>query len=81
MACNSDEEAMAHIVARYGEFVLLQPTLGGANLILWAAGPVMTLIGFGMAWLYLRRRKIGAPSTEQPLSDDEKARLDKILKG
>lgn len=81
LAGDSDAEAMNFIVARYGEFVLLQPTIGGSNLILWAAGPAMALVGLVMALLYIRRRKDSKPVTEIPLNDEEKARLDEILKG
>ncbi len=37
-AGDTDDEAIAFIVDRYGEYVLLTPTTGGANLILWLAG-------------------------------------------
>lgn len=78
-AGDTDVEAVAFIVDRYGEYVLLNPTADGVNLILWFAGPAMLLAGVGVAALYLRRRRLGA-SVEAPLSDEEARRLDEILK-
>ncbi|MBC7739072.1 MAG: cytochrome c-type biogenesis protein CcmH, partial [Candidatus Saccharibacteria bacterium] len=42
---DTDTQAMAYIVDRYGEFVLLNPPARGANLVLWLAGPGMFLAG------------------------------------
>ena len=44
VAGDSDQEAVDFIVARYGEYVLLQPDLRGANWLLWGAGPLMLLL-------------------------------------
>ncbi|MCE6953273.1 cytochrome c-type biogenesis protein CcmH [Cereibacter sphaeroides] len=80
VAGDSDAEVMDFVVDRYGEYVLLNPTTGGANLILWIAGPAMLTAGLGIAALYLRRRR-NAPEPEAArLSEDEKARLAEILK-
>ena len=38
---DSNEEVVEFIVDRYGEFVLLKPTTGGWNWLLWAAGPIL----------------------------------------
>ena len=59
VAGDSDEQAIAFIVARYGEFVLLKPTGGGANIILWASGPLMLLGALIFAAIYLNRRRTG----------------------
>lgn len=81
VAGDSDDATIAYIVQRYGEFVLLEPTTKGANILLWLAGPAMLGGGLIGSWLYLRRRS-GAPRTaESALSAEEKAKLDEILKG
>lgn len=81
VAGDSDEEAMEFIVDRYGEYVLLRPLTGGANWMLWAAGPLM-LLGSGlMGWAYLRGRARKPAKAENTLSDEEKERLQKILDG
>lgn len=79
VAGDTDDEAIAFIVDRYGEFVLLRPTTGGANWLLWAAGPAMFLLALILGGLYLRGRAGGAAPQEAALSPDEKARLQAIL--
>jgi len=79
VAGDSNEAAVAYIVDRYGEYVLLRPRMTGENIALYAAGPVMLLIGFGIALVYLRRRR-GTPEPQlAALSEAERARLREIL--
>lgn len=80
VAGDTDAEAVEFIVARYGEFVLLNPTVSGANWLLWGAGPLMLLLAGGGGLMYLRGRARAKPVTEAPLSAEEQARLDDILK-
>jgi len=80
VAGDSDEQAVAFIVDRYGEYVLLNPTTRGANLVLWLAGPAMLLAGLGGALIYLRRRRDTYEPQPAELSDAEKARLEEILR-
>ncbi|ETX30776.1 cytochrome c-type biogenesis protein [Roseivivax isoporae] len=75
---DSDAEVVDFIVDRYGEFVLLRPTTGGWNWILWAAGPAMALLALGLAGVYVRGRS-AAPENTPPLSDAEQARLRQLL--
>ena len=77
---DTDEEAVAFIVARYGEFVLLNPTVSGANWLLWGAGPLMLLLASGVGMISLRGRSKATAPGEEPLSDQERARLDDILR-
>ena len=80
VAGDSDAEIIDFLVARYGEFVLLNPTTGGANWLLWAAGPLMLLLAGGMGLAYLRGRSRATTAAETPLSSEEQARLDDILR-
>lgn len=80
VAGDSDAQTLDYIVARYGEYVLLDPTGRGANMLLWWAGPLMLLGGGGAAFAYLRRRKAHPESPAQALNPDEAARLAEILK-
>ena len=59
VAGDSDDEAIAFIVARYGEYVLLRPNSSGSNLVLGLAGPGLLLLALGVAVLYVRRRGQG----------------------
>ncbi len=79
VAGDSDEEVMAFVVDRFGEYVLLKPTATGTNMILWLAGPAMLLVGVGLGVAFVRRRASSEAATEAVLTDEEKSRLDKIL--
>lgn len=79
VAGDSNEEVVAFIVDRYGEYVLLRPTTKGANWLLWAAGPLMLLLAAAMAWAYLRGRSRAARPQESALTEDEQERLRRIL--
>ena len=76
VAGDSDEAVINFVVERYGEFVLMTPNKDGANLILWAAGPVLFLMALFGGILYTRRRAAGG---NDALSDAEQARLAEIL--
>ena len=80
VAGDSNEEVVDYIVDRYGEYVLLNPTTGGANLLLWLAGPLMLGAGLLMGGLYMRRRSLAAEPGAQHLSAEEEARLRDILR-
>ncbi|MGR3484699.1 MAG: cytochrome c-type biogenesis protein [Paracoccaceae bacterium] len=76
LAGDTDREALDWIAARYGEAVLLRPDASGANLALWLAAPALLLLGGAAAVAAVRRRT----TTVETLSDEERARLDAILR-
>lgn len=78
VAGDSDAEVIDYVVDRYGEYVLFNPRARGLNLALWLAGPAMLLVGGGLAFGYLRRRKAEPPVAG--LTPEEEARLREILK-
>lgn len=80
VAGDTNEEVIAFVVDRYGEFVLLNPRKDGANLILWIAGPAMLIVALVVVAVYQRRRKGGQDPGDLRLSEGESARLDEILK-
>ncbi|MBD12603.1 cytochrome c-type biogenesis protein [uncultured Roseovarius sp.] len=80
VAGDTNDEAVDFIVARYGEYVLLKPRSGGANMLLWWAGPLMLGAGLLIGAVYLRGRA-RTPETEVArLSEAEENRLREILK-
>lgn len=79
VAGDTNDEVIAYVTDRYGEYVLLQPNARGANLILWGAGPAMLVLAMVLAGVYVRRRR-RAEAPADDLSEAEKARLDEILK-
>ncbi|KQY27535.1 MULTISPECIES: cytochrome c-type biogenesis protein [Rhizobium/Agrobacterium group] len=75
---DSDDDVIAYVVSRYGEFVLLNPRFEMKTLLLWGA-PVLLLLAGAAAMLAAARRRTGKV-TGTALSADEQARLDAILK-
>lgn len=79
-AGDSDTEVVEYITDRYGEYVLLMPTAGGSNLLLWAAGPLLLIGGLGLGLAFVRRRGRASDTGEATLSPEERDRLREILK-
>ena len=79
MAGDSNDETVAFIVDRYGEYVLLRPTMTGSNIVLWLAPLGLLVMGGGMALVYIRRRSVSAAPTEAALSTEEAARLKDLM--
>jgi cytochrome c-type biogenesis protein CcmH len=76
-AGDTDEQAIRFVVERYGQYVLLKPPFDPATWTLWLGGPVLLLIGAGVLLWSRRTRPREAP---QPLTADERRRLDELLK-
>jgi cytochrome c-type biogenesis protein CcmH len=73
---DTDEQAKAFIVKRYGSYVLLKPPFRPETLLLWL-GPLLVLITGGTgAALYMARRK---PRADLPLSPEEEMRVSAML--
>lgn len=79
LAGDSDAEVLAYITERYGEYVLLNPTKKGLNLLLWVSGPVMLLMGLWVAWAYIGRSSTHRVA-DDALTEEEQARLEDILR-
>lgn len=77
MASGKDDAAIkAHLVARYGEFVLYRPAFSARNLALWAGPAVLLAIGAIVWWRTSRRRAVDASAP--PVPDDMDARLARV---
>ena len=77
-AGDTDEAAVAFIVDRYGEYVLLSPQTNGSALVVWLAGPAMLVLGGAIALQMLRRRaRAPVPSA---LSAEEETELANMLR-
>lgn len=75
-AHDSDQQVLDYVVARYGEFVLLKPRFELSTILLWLT-PIFVLIG-GLI-LVLRSARKESSSPGEPLTEQEKAKLDAIL--
>ncbi|MEC9343033.1 MAG: cytochrome c-type biogenesis protein [Pseudomonadota bacterium] len=79
VAGDSDEEVIAYVVSRYGEFVLLRPSFTSRNLLLWSM-PLIVLIAGGIGFFaYARRARPAAGQGADALSQEERRRIDHLL--
>ncbi|MBT4566414.1 MAG: cytochrome c-type biogenesis protein CcmH [Paracoccaceae bacterium] len=77
----TDQEVVAFVVDRYGEFVLLRPQANGINLILWALAPMALLFSMAFSGAYIRNKNRATKLKKTPpLSNEEKDKLNQILK-
>ncbi len=70
----SDEEINAYFVARYGEWVLLQPTAEGLNLLVWALPAVLLGVGVVVILAQVKKKGRALPEsavTAEPAADEE----------
>ncbi|OAP40718.1 cytochrome C [Sinorhizobium glycinis] len=75
---DTDEAVIAYVVSRYGEFVLLKPRFEAKTLVLWGMPVVLLVLGAVTLVVAARRRRTRPAGS--PLSDDEKEKLDKLLR-
>lgn len=73
---DSDEAVLEYLVARYGDWVLLEPPFKPATLALWLGPPA--LLGVALLGAFLWRRRQSGPA-EAPLSEDERRRLAALI--
>ncbi len=71
-----DREIVAFLVDRYGDFVLYRPPVKKATLLLWL-GPFAALLGGG--WVLWRIGKARAPKPIDPLNEEERQKLKRLL--
>ena len=76
-AGKSDQEIIAFLTQRYGDYVLYNPPVKKTTYLLWF-GPFVLLIG-GTAVLYRYVRNRREMIKETPLSADERKRAEEIL--
>ncbi|MFY8093953.1 MAG: cytochrome c-type biogenesis protein [Niveispirillum sp.] len=80
VAGDSNEQVIAYVHDRYGDFVLLRPPVTGYTALLWG-GPfvLLALAGFGTA-LYMRQRRRDVETMPAPtLTAEEEVRLAALL--
>jgi len=77
-AGKTDQEIVAYLTERYGDFVLYRPPVKPATYLLWF-GPFLLLLG-GLAFLYRYLQQRRELITERPLTADERRRAEELLK-
>jgi cytochrome c-type biogenesis protein CcmH len=78
-AGDTDAQTIQAVVRRYGDFVLLKPPVMPATYVLWFSPAVLLAVGLGGSLIWIRRRAATAEPMA-PLSDDERRRLDGLLR-
>ena len=72
MAGRTDAQVRDFLVQRYGEFILLTPTLSLGNLALWTTPFALIVLGAGYLWIKSRQ-----PAVEvSALTEDEQMALE-----
>ncbi len=75
VAGDTNQQVIAWMVARYGDFIRLRPPVDGQTLLLWAAPLIALLVAAGAVLIGWRRRA-RAP---EPLSAAERQHLADLL--
>jgi cytochrome c-type biogenesis protein CcmH len=73
----SEQEVIAFMVERYGDFVLYRPPVKIITLLLWFGPGLLFIVGMGALFVRLRRRN--TVEAEPDLSEEERLRLASLL--
>ncbi len=75
----TDDQVIAYITARYGDYVLLEPPLKPTTYLLWFGPAAIFLSGGAAVIVFLRRRNRLSVSGAASLSDDERRSIERLL--
>ena len=78
-AGKSDDQIREFMVARYGDFVLYDPPVKRATLVLWVGPFVLLVVGAVLLATYVRRRETKLRG--QTMSPEDRARARSLLDG
>lgn len=76
-AGDSDDQVLAFMTSRYGDWVLLKPPFDKGTVILWLSPLLLLMIGFFIIFRNQQRSK--GRELSEPLSDEEKNRINSLL--
>lgn len=77
-AGKSDKEIIAYLTDRYGKFILYNPPVDPTTYLLWFGPFLLLLAGLALLFRYLKQRR--ELIVEQPLSAEERRRVETLLK-
>jgi cytochrome c-type biogenesis protein CcmH len=78
-AGKSDQEIIAFLTQRYGDFVLYKPPVKATTYLLWFGPFVLLLAGTLLLYRYLKHRR--EIIQDQPLTAAEHKRAEELLRG
>lgn len=76
---DSNKQIIAFLVARYGNFVRLDPPIDPATWLLWGS-PIVAIAG-GLGFVVIRLARRQPPPPPEPLDTAERERLARLLTG
>ena len=74
-AGDTDDQVRAYLVARYGEYVLLNPVIAPHTILLWVAAPVVLVIGGIVVFIGSRRKRAAGQAA---LTEDEAKAIEEL---
>jgi len=77
VAGDTNEEIVAFVVERYGDFVLLEPPFKATTWLLWLGPAAILLLGALVVVASARRR--GVSAAPDPLTPEERRRVEALL--
>ena len=77
-AGKSDQEIIAFLTQRYGDFVLYRPPVKPTTYLLWFGPFILLIAGTGVLYRYLKHRR--ELIKDKPLTADERRRAADILR-
>jgi cytochrome c-type biogenesis protein CcmH len=78
-AGDTDDQVIAYVVARYGEFALLKPRFAVHTLVLWLAPLAILLAAIAYAMVRMRARTSAGAAPSAPLSEEQERRLAELM--
>jgi len=78
-AGKSDQEILAFLTQRYGDFVLYKPPVKATTYLLWFGPFILLIAGTGVLYRYLKHRH--ELIQDKPLTAAERRRAEDILRG
>lgn len=75
VAGDSDDEVMAYVTGRYGDYVRLRPAMRADTALLWLTPALALLAGLGAAFFYFRNlpKSDDEPPGEEDFDDEQAA--------
>ena len=77
-AGKSDQEIIAFLTERYGQFILYKPRVAPVTYLLWFGPFVLLLAGLAVLFGYIRSRR--DTIAEKPLTNEERRRAEELLR-